>query len=139
MSLEIKVPVFPESVTDGTLVAWHKQPGESVSRGDVLADVETDKVVFEVPSPIDGVLEEIIEQDGATVVSGQLLARLNNAGDNSGNSSGKEKKVATKPEPKAESKKTMVAAKKINPSALKLMQENGLTEKQITEIGRAHV
>ena len=57
MSAEIKVPVFPESVTDGTLTTWHKKPGDSVSHGEVIVDIETDKVVFEVPSLEDGVVE----------------------------------------------------------------------------------
>lgn len=136
MSLEITVPVFPESVTDGTLVAWHKQPGESVSRGDVLADIETDKVVFEIPAPVDGVLEEIFEQDGATVVSGQLLARLDSSGN--GKKATVKTEIKTSPSPKSNtgSTKTSSLTKKINPSALKMMQENGLTEKQITGTGK---
>ena len=76
MSTEVKVPAFPESVTDGTVVAWHKQAGDSVRRGDNLVDIETDKVVFEVPAPVDGVLQEVLIEPGAVVVSGQVLARL---------------------------------------------------------------
>ncbi|MDH5694391.1 MAG: dihydrolipoamide succinyltransferase, partial [Gammaproteobacteria bacterium] len=64
MSIEIKVPVFPESVTDGTLVSWHKQPGDPVEQDDVVAEIETDKVVFEVPAPEDGVLGEHIVAEG---------------------------------------------------------------------------
>lgn len=74
MSTEIKVPTLPESVSDATIVAWHKKPGESVSRDEVLVDVETDKVVLEVPAPHDGVLEKIIEDEGSVVVADQLLA-----------------------------------------------------------------
>jgi 2-oxoglutarate dehydrogenase E2 component (dihydrolipoamide succinyltransferase) len=127
MSLEITVPVFPESVTDGTLVAWHKQPGERVTRGDVLADVETDKVVFEVPAPVDGVLEEILEQDGATVVSGQLLARLNNSGKYAITKNNTSAAISEEPKNKTS---------KINPAALKLVQENGLAVSQITGTGK---
>jgi 2-oxoglutarate dehydrogenase E2 component (dihydrolipoamide succinyltransferase) len=76
MSLEIKVPVLPESVADATLVAWRKQPGETVARDENLADLETDKVVLEVPAPAAGVLREIRVQNGTTVKSGQLLAIL---------------------------------------------------------------
>jgi 2-oxoglutarate dehydrogenase E2 component (dihydrolipoamide succinyltransferase) len=76
MSLEIKVPVLPESVADATLVAWRKQPGESVARDENLADLETDKVVLEVPAPAAGVLREIRVQNGTTVKSGELLAIL---------------------------------------------------------------
>jgi 2-oxoglutarate dehydrogenase E2 component (dihydrolipoamide succinyltransferase) len=76
MSLEIKVPALPESVADATLVAWRKQPGEAVARDENLADLETDKVVLEVPAPAAGVLREIRVQNGTTVKSGELLAIL---------------------------------------------------------------
>ena len=76
MSLEIKVPVLPESVADATLVAWRKQPGEAVARDENLADLETDKVVLEVPAPAAGVLREIRVQSGTSVKSGELLAIL---------------------------------------------------------------
>ena len=66
MTIEIKVPPLPESVTDATLVGWHKNTGESVSRDENLVDLETDKVVLEVPSPVDGVLEQISANDGDT-------------------------------------------------------------------------
>ncbi|PKF50508.1 2-oxoglutarate dehydrogenase complex dihydrolipoyllysine-residue succinyltransferase [Enterovibrio nigricans] len=76
MTIEILVPDLPESVADATVATWHKQPGEAVSRDEVLVDIETDKVVLEVPAPEDGVLEAIIEVEGATVLSKQLLAKL---------------------------------------------------------------
>ncbi|MFO1409990.1 MAG: 2-oxoglutarate dehydrogenase complex dihydrolipoyllysine-residue succinyltransferase [Steroidobacteraceae bacterium] len=76
MSLEIKVPALPESVADATLVAWRKQPGESVARDENLADLETDKVVLEVPAPAAGVLREIRVSSGTTVKAGELLAIL---------------------------------------------------------------
>jgi len=76
MSTNITVPVFPESVTEGTILTWHKQPGESVARGELLAEVETDKVVFEVPAPVDGVLTEITMPAGTTVKSGEVVGRL---------------------------------------------------------------
>jgi 2-oxoglutarate dehydrogenase E2 component (dihydrolipoamide succinyltransferase) len=74
MSVEIRVPQLPESVADATLVAWRKQPGQAVSRDETLADLETDKVVLEVPAPIGGVLREIKVQSGTSVKSGELLA-----------------------------------------------------------------
>ncbi|MGH8148483.1 MAG: biotin/lipoyl-containing protein, partial [Steroidobacteraceae bacterium] len=74
MSIEIRVPPLPESITDATLVAWHKQPGEAVSRDENLADLETDKVVLEVPAPANGVLRELKVQSGAMVKAGDLLA-----------------------------------------------------------------
>ncbi|HVS22346.1 MAG TPA: biotin/lipoyl-containing protein, partial [Gammaproteobacteria bacterium] len=76
MSIEVKVPQLPESVADATLVAWHKKAGESVRREENLVDLETDKVVLEVPAPVDGVLKQIVAADGAVVTSGQLLAVL---------------------------------------------------------------
>ena len=76
MTIEIKVPALPESVTDATLVAWHKKAGERVSRDENLVDLETDKVVLEVPAPADGVLQEIRVEDGATVTAGDVLAVL---------------------------------------------------------------
>lgn len=77
MSIEIKVPQLPESVSDATLVAWHKQVGEAVGRDENLVDLETDKVVLEVPAPAAGVLSEIRIDDGATVAAGDVLAILN--------------------------------------------------------------
>jgi 2-oxoglutarate dehydrogenase E2 component (dihydrolipoamide succinyltransferase) len=74
MSIEVRVPQLPESVADATLVTWHKQPGDAVSRDENLADLETDKVVLEVPAPAAGTLTEIRMQAGTTVTSGQLLA-----------------------------------------------------------------
>ncbi len=74
MSIEVKVPVLPESVSDATIAAWHKKPGDAVKRDENLVDLETDKVVLEVPAPADGVLKEIKFEVGATVTSSQLLA-----------------------------------------------------------------
>jgi len=77
MSFEILVPTLPESVSDATLVSWHKQAGEWVNEGDNLADLETDKVILEVPAPESGTLTDILVKDGETVLAGQLLALLN--------------------------------------------------------------
>jgi 2-oxoglutarate dehydrogenase E2 component (dihydrolipoamide succinyltransferase) len=74
MTIEVRVPQLPESVADATLVSWHKKPGDSVVRDENLVDLETDKVVLEVPAPMAGVLKEIRIQDGTTVTSGQILA-----------------------------------------------------------------
>jgi 2-oxoglutarate dehydrogenase E2 component (dihydrolipoamide succinyltransferase) len=76
MTIEVRVPQLPESVADATLVAWHKQPGDAVSRDENLVDLETDKVVLEVPAPAAGVIVELKVANGATVTSGQLLAVL---------------------------------------------------------------
>ena len=74
MTIEVKVPVLPESVSDATIATWHKKPGDAVKRDENLVDLETDKVVLEVPAPADGVLKEIKQDTGATVTSQQLLA-----------------------------------------------------------------
>ncbi len=74
MAIEVKVPVLPESVSDATIAAWHKKAGDAVKRDENLLDLETDKVVLEVPSPVDGVLKEIRFEAGATVTSAQVIA-----------------------------------------------------------------
>lgn len=76
MTIEIKVPVLPESVADASIATWHKQPGDKVERDEVIVDIETDKVVLEVPAPEAGILEEIIEDEGATVLGQQVIGRL---------------------------------------------------------------
>lgn len=76
MTIEIKVPDLPESVADATIATWHKQPGDRVERDEVIVDIETDKVVLEVPAPEAGILEAIIEDAGATVLGQQLIGKL---------------------------------------------------------------
>ena len=72
--VDVKVPQFSESVEEGTLISWKKKPGEAVAVDEVLVEIETDKVVLEVPAPSAGVLAEVLVADGATVTSEQLLA-----------------------------------------------------------------
>ncbi|WP_027596952.1 2-oxoglutarate dehydrogenase complex dihydrolipoyllysine-residue succinyltransferase [Pseudomonas sp. MOIL14HWK12:I2] len=76
MAIEIKAPTFPESVADGTVATWHKKPGEAVKRDELLVDIETDKVVLEVVAPADGVLAEILKNEGDTVLSEEVIARV---------------------------------------------------------------
>lgn len=76
MAIEIKAPTFPESVADGTVATWHKKPGEAVKRDELIVDIETDKVVMEVLAEADGVLSEIVKNEGDTVLSGELLGKL---------------------------------------------------------------
>src|SRR5690606_25572443 len=80
MAIEIKAPTFPESVADGTVATWHKKPGDAVKRDELIVDIETDKVVMEVLAEADGVLAEIVKNEGETVLSGELLGRLGAAG-----------------------------------------------------------
>ena len=81
MTVEIKAPTFPESVADGVVSAWHKQPGERVARDELLVEIETDKVVMEVVAPESGVIESILVQEGETITSELLLATLAPGGD----------------------------------------------------------
>ncbi len=74
--MEIKAPTFPESIEDGTLAEWHKQPGEAVRRDEPLADIETDKVVIEIVAPADGALTEIVKAEGETVLSDEVIGRF---------------------------------------------------------------
>ncbi len=77
MSVEIKAPIFPESVADGTVATWHKKPGEAVKRDELIVDIETDKVVLEVLAPGDGVISDVLKQEGDTVLSQEVLATFN--------------------------------------------------------------
>lgn len=76
MTIEINAPTFPESVQDGSIATWHKQPGEAVSRDELIVDIETDKVVLEIVAPADGALTEIIKGEGETVLSNELIAKF---------------------------------------------------------------
>ena len=76
MAIEIKAPSFPESVADGTVATWHKQPGDAVKRDDLIVDIETDKVVLEVLATADGVLGAIVKNEGDTVLSDEVLGSI---------------------------------------------------------------
>ena len=129
MSIEVKVPQLPESVADATLVTWRKQPGESVTRDENLVDLETDKVVLEVPAPATGVLREIKVVNGATVTSGQLLAILEEGA--TGTSPAAAAAV------KAAAAVTQVsAADKSGPAARRLIEENKLDAGGIAATGK---
>ncbi len=74
--IEVKVPQLSESVAEATLLNWHKKPGEAVARDENLIDIETDKVVLELPAPDAGVLSQVLKQDGDTVVAGEIIAMI---------------------------------------------------------------
>ena len=124
MSVEIRVPQLPESVADATLVAWRKQPGEAVSRDENLADLETDKVVLEVPSPVAGVLQEIRVQPGTSVKSGELLAVISAGA------------TATAAVPVAPVAVVAAAAPKLGPAAQRVAEELGLGDTMIAAAAR---
>ena len=137
MSIEVKVPQLPESVTDATVVAWHKRPGDSVRRGENLVDLETDKVVLEVPSPSDGVLQELKIGDGTIVTGGQVLGLLEPG-----------EVAAPAPPTGAQDSSTKVAvaeaiesseasAERLGPAARRLVEEHDLDASRIPGTGRA--
>jgi 2-oxoglutarate dehydrogenase E2 component (dihydrolipoamide succinyltransferase) len=135
MSIEVKVPQLPESVTDATLVSWHKKPGDTVSRDENLVDLETDKVVLEVPAPAAGVLKEIKITDGTTVTAGQVLAILEVV--EGGAAKAAPAAAESKSAPAAEAPKAAAAAGgKLAPSAKRLVEENKLDASQIAGSGR---
>src|SRR5271169_6807321 len=115
MTIEVRVPQLPESVADATLVAWHKKPGDSVVRDENLVDLETDKVVLEVPAPTAGVLKEIRLTDGTTVTSGQVLAIIEESasGTTTAATSAAQGTVAAK----VDAKPTEAAGGKLSPAA----------------------
>ena len=132
MKKEIKTPQLPESVSDATVAKWHKKPGDAVGRGEVIGDLETDKVALELPAPEAGVLFSIEQETGATVVSGQLLAVID-----VGAAGGAKAKpaAAAKPEP-AEAAAAASSERRIAPAARRLIEETGLDAASITGTGK---
>lgn len=128
MSMEIKAPSFPESVADGTVATWHKQPGEACSRDELIVDIETDKVVMEVVAPADGSVAEIIKGEGETVLSDEVIATFE-AGEVTA-----APVVETAAETVAET--TNDAADVSGPAVRKLLDENNLSASQITGTGK---
>ena len=134
MSIEIKVPALPESVSDATLVAWHKNVGESVSRDENLVDLETDKVVLEVPAPVGGVIEEIKVADGTTVMAGEVLAVLTEGGTVEMDAPAAE--VVAQSEPKAAAADTAAKTIKTSPAVRRLLEEHDLEATMVTGSGK---
>jgi 2-oxoglutarate dehydrogenase E2 component (dihydrolipoamide succinyltransferase) len=130
VSVEIRVPQLPESVSDATLVAWRKQLGESVNRDENLADLETDKVVLEVPAPISGVLKEIKVQSGTSVKSGELLALIEE-GATAGNASAASG-AAPPAAPVPAAAAGAAAAPRTGPAARRVIEENNLAPASLT-------
>jgi 2-oxoglutarate dehydrogenase E2 component (dihydrolipoamide succinyltransferase) len=141
MSIEVRVPQLPESVADATLVAWRKQPGDAVARDENLVDLETDKVVLEVPAPTAGVLRELKVENGATVTSGQVLAILEEGAARAPAprkeaAPAKSSQPAPKPEAARPEPKKDESAAKLSPSVRRLVEENKLDPAQIAGSGR---
>jgi 2-oxoglutarate dehydrogenase E2 component (dihydrolipoamide succinyltransferase) len=139
MKTEIRVPQLPESVADATLVAWHKQPGDAIRRDENLADLETDKVVLEVPAPANGVVRELRVQSGTVVTSGQVLAVIEEGG---AAPAPKPAAAAAKPAPagaRAPEDAKGDAGKdtgKLSPSVRRMVEENHLNPAAIPASGR---
>ena len=133
MTIEIRVPQLPESVADAVLVAWRKQPGEAVSRDESLADLETDKVVLEVPAPAAGVIKEFKVQPGATVKSGDLLAIFEEGA--AVVAPAKSSKSA-KSAPVAATVAPAASAAKLGPAARRLVEENQVDPAAVAGSGR---
>ncbi|MBU2098174.1 MAG: 2-oxoglutarate dehydrogenase complex dihydrolipoyllysine-residue succinyltransferase [Gammaproteobacteria bacterium] len=132
MSIEIKAPQLPESVPDGTIASWHKKPGETVKRDELLVDIETDKVVIEVVSPADGVLEKIMKNSGDTIVSNELIAIVKE-----GAAAATPAAAATKSaEPAASKTESSSESPALSPAAKKLAEEHGLKADQISGSGK---
>ena len=141
MAIEIKVPVLPESVSDATVAAWHKQVGDAVERGENIVDLETDKVVLEVPSPVDGVITEIKEAEGATVVTDQVIASIEEgAAPEKGDAGSVEAKPESQPEskPSAESKPEPASASSTDagPSARRVAAEHDVPVNEVKGTGK---
>ena len=131
--IEVQVPQLSESVAEGTLASWKKKVGDAVARDEILIDIETDKVVLEVPSPGAGVLVEIIKADGETVVSGELIARIDTEAKAGAAAPAPEAKpaAAAAPAPGA-----AAPAGTASPSARKILDEKGIAAADVAGSGR---
>jgi 2-oxoglutarate dehydrogenase E2 component (dihydrolipoamide succinyltransferase) len=133
MSIDVKVPVLPESVSDAVIAKWHKKPGDFVKREENLVDLETDKVVLEVPSPVDGVLEDIILAVGASVTSQQVIGRLREGA--AGNSPAASSAPATSA-PATSAPGAAVIASDQAPSVRRMAAETGINPTSVAGTGR---
>ncbi len=144
MTIEVRVPRLPESVADATIVSWHKKPGDAVARDENLVDLETDKVVLEVPAAAAGVLREIKLGDGTTVTSGQVLALIDEGATAVPGASapaimaasGGGATPATEAVAAAEAAKPDAAAAKLSPAAKRVVEEHRIDPKAVSGSGR---
>jgi 2-oxoglutarate dehydrogenase E2 component (dihydrolipoamide succinyltransferase) len=131
MAIEIKAPQLPESVPDGTIASWHKKPGEAVKRDELLVDIETDKVVIEVVSPADGVLEKIVKETGDTIVSNELIALVSEGAVSVADTSSAVVAAAA-----SASADTQAESPALSPAAKKLAEEHGIKPSAISGTGK---
>ena len=130
MSIEIKAPTFPESVQEGSIATWHKQPGEPVIRDELLVDIETDKVVLEVVAPADGTLKEVLKAEGDVVLSNEVIAQVV-AGEVAASAPAAEAPAAETAEPAGDDQEAIAS-----PAARKLAEERGIDLQTITGTGK---
>jgi len=136
MRIEVKVPQLPESVAEATLVNWHKRAGEAVKRDENLIDIETDKVVLELPAPGDGVLVEITRPDGSTVTSNDVIAVIDTDGKSDGVAGAKSAAAAVAaPAPAVAAAKPADSATAL-PAARKMMADQGVDAASVAGTGR---
>jgi 2-oxoglutarate dehydrogenase E2 component (dihydrolipoamide succinyltransferase) len=139
MSTEVKVPVLPESVSDATIATWHKKAGEAVKRDENLVDLETDKVVLEVPAPVDGVLKEIKFQTGDTVNSQQVIAVIEEgaaAAAPAPAAAAPAPAPAQAPAPAAAAPKAAAGAADLSPAGLRVATEQNIDPSKVAGTGR---
>jgi 2-oxoglutarate dehydrogenase E2 component (dihydrolipoamide succinyltransferase) len=137
MTLEVKVPVLPESVADATIATWHKKPGDAVKRDENLVDLETDKVVLEVPAPADGVLKEIKFDTGATVTSQQVLAILEEgAAASAPAAAAPATKAAPAPAPAPSAAPAAAGVDALSPAGRRVATENQIDPSKVAGTGR---
>jgi 2-oxoglutarate dehydrogenase E2 component (dihydrolipoamide succinyltransferase) len=137
MSIEVKVPVLPESVADATIATWHKKAGDAVKRDENLLDLETDKVVLEVPSPVDGVLVEIRQEAGATVNSQQIIAIIEEGAVAAAPAAAPAQAAAAAPTAsKTEAKAAPAGADELSPAGRRVAGEEGIDPSKVSGTGR---
>lgn len=140
MSTEIKAPVFPESVAEGTVATWHKKPGEACARDELIVDIETDKVVLEVVAPADGVIEKILKDEGDTVESGEVVGHFKegasgSAPAESSDSASKEASADQSSEQSSDAGSNKGEAI-LSPAARKLAEENNVDPESVKGTGK---
>src|SRR5690554_128616 len=134
MSIDIKAPTFPESIQDGTIATWHKQPGEAVSRDELIVDIETDKVVLEVVAPADGALTEVFKGEGDTVLSNEVIAKFEAGAAGSAKAEPQAAPAEQTAEQPSETGDT--SEKLLSPAARKMADEKNLDPASITGTGK---
>ncbi len=131
MLIEVKVPQLSESVSEATLISWHKKEGDAVTRDENLIDIETDKVVLETPAPADGVLVKIIKGDGGTVTSGELIAQIDTEAKAAAGGA-----KASEPAQAAAAAQSAPATNAASPAARKILEEKGVAAASVAGSGR---